>query len=208
MANAGILSSSLGYNGNTPPITSNSGWRWADALDQSQIHNATAGYTFIIDGPNPGSVSGLYPNGFIDIRQIFNNTISSAMFGSHTPAPGDNIIIKGGKYDYIYMEMPDVTGTTLDKITITNYAGSVVSKSYYIAGAIHFKWTGKYDFAAKTGDSQYTGHASSYNNTRGRYGFVCDKEWVDKVTIHFSVGGNYNTRMANNFEIEFVELRD
>jgi len=199
----GILSG-IGYTG-APPITTNTGWRIADINDQNQIHNATIG-DMIIDSPNIGPNS-TYPNGAIDIRVSFSNLISSYNGGVDL-APGKKILIKGGIYDYIRMEMPDITGTALNPIILTNYGGQVRSKSYGFSGAIYWKWTGRYNYANKTGDSQYQGHAVSYRNTRDRYGFLCDKEWTDKTSIHVGIGGTATVRMANNFEIEYIECRD
>lgn len=206
----GAIANQLGFMqlSDNPPV-SQVGWRFANALDAAQIYNANVG-DFIIDGPNI-TTGGQYA---IYMSKAFGNT-PSQLFGQ-TVAPGKKVIIKGNWYSSFEVEFDDLVGTAENPIIVTNYFGQVKVGGYPIAGTnilgiaggSHWHLTGKYDPVAKTGDPNYRGHDGGYAYSQGKYGFECTNNWKDYTSLHFAVGGNSTTAMANFFEVSYMEIRD
>lgn len=190
-------SSKFRFGETTTPPGPNSGWRFADATDVFYIPQVNLG-DFIIDGPNIVS-GGMYA---IDMRISFGNDI--------TLGPGKKIVIWGSPqtYDYIFLESNDVIGTALNPVVITNFGGQVKTKSFHVNGFQHWKHTGKYNVANKTGHSSYRGHDQSYANSRGTYGFRISKNWENTTGLNYIISGSTNANMANNYEIEYIEIGD
>jgi hypothetical protein len=200
------LSSRVSSIYNPPPVTQ-TGWRYANAIDVKEIPNANLG-DFIIDGPNVTSLG----RAAIDMRISFNNLC--------TLGPGKKLLIKGGYYNYINIENPNINGgSDATKVVITNYFGQVrwggraesgpTENTFGIAGAKYFRLTGKYDPAAKTGSPDYRGHANgAYAYSSGTYGFWGTMNWRNMEQYILAIGGTVAAGMANFFEIDHCEFSD
>lgn len=175
-----------------PAVT---GHRLATTQDALRIKNANEG-DLLITGSNWGTA------------QIQNNEFRGF---KPTLGPGQKILVKGGTYEFIWWNMPDVIGTKENPVIITNYEGQVILKKSTDTGAPlkdrfacfgmqNFKVTGKYDPVAKTGDKRYQGHDGpwGYSFLHGRYGFVMDGNW-EEGTAAFK--GNQTF-----YEVEYTEV--
>lgn len=166
-------------------------FKYATEQDALNIHNANVG-DMLLTGPNLTSGG----ERTIDIRPSFNNTF--------TLDACKKILIKGGNYDRIRLELPGLSGTEECPIIITNYDGQVKCKSFNIVGISHFKLTGKYDYANQTGDVLYRGHVDGYAFSSGKYGIFVDNQWTNNGAFLLSVQGIEGSQ-STNWEIEFIE---
>ncbi len=182
----------------TTSTTYNQGaiFRYASSQDAANIFNANVG-DYLLTGPNltNGEAS-------IDIRPSFNNT-----FTLDSSQSCKKILIKGGVYDRISINIPGLSGTSSCPITITNYNGQVKCKQFIVTGVSYFKATGKYDAAAKTGDSNFLGHAGGYAFSADTYGILIDNQWLDVEDFLLGIAGS-GSYQASNWEVEFMEIRN
>jgi hypothetical protein len=149
----------------------------------------------IVFGPNDGT--GIY----------LKNTNTDI----ETLAPGAKILIRGGvTYDFIGIDTT-LSGTLENPIVVTNFCGQVETKTFEIVGLSHFKLTGKYDPANKTGDINYQGHDAGYAWSQGKYGIYINNQWTNPNTTLLTVrsgiiiGTGGVVKRADNYEIEYVE---
>lgn len=193
------------------PVVTRTGWRYADATDAAEIWNANIG-DYIIDGPN---VIIQRPGG--EFRAIDMNPV----FGNHNvPVSWPNkVIIKGGDYGYIKLETQYWNGNSdSQRVIITNYHGQIncggfktaigFENTFGMAGSEYFRLTGKYDPVLKTGDPNYTGHDTGYAFSAGRYGIRCSMNWTTQEQFNLAIGGTTAVGMANNFELDYIEVCD
>ena len=141
----------------------------------SNIRIATAQDKKTIPNANPGDI---IVSGFTRIYDK-KTIISVGEKFEDKIFPGTKILIKGGKYDAIWLEC-NAIGSKKNPIVITNYDGQVETKHIKIAGLSHFKLTGKYDPQGKTGDSRFKGHARGYAYSQEQYGFYINNQWHNK----------------------------
>lgn len=179
----------------TTTTTYNQGavFRHASSTDAENITNANVG-DFLLTGPNLTQSETS-----IDIRPSFNNTFSL-----------DNckkILIKGGDYDRISLNIPGLSGTEECPIIITNYDGQVKCKQFIIAGVAYFKLTGKYDATDQTGDPDYLGHADRYAFSSSKYGIWISNQWIDVEDFMLGIAGSTGFQ-ATNWEVEYLEISD
>lgn len=176
----------------TTTIPGSSPFRYATSQDVTNIHNANLN-DMLLTGAN---VTG--GQNSIDIRPSFGNTFSLQAC--------KKILIKGGNYDRIRLELPGLVGTPECPIIITNYDGQVRCKSFAVLGVSHFKITGKYDFPNQTGDPAYLGHSGpwGYAYSSGRYGIFVDNQWTSRSAFLLEVAG-ISGAQASDWEIEYVE---
>ena len=168
--------------------------RIATAQDKKAIPYAHAG-DIIVSGPTRTNDNKI----IISVGEKYEDKIF----------PGTKILIKGGKYDAIWIEC-NAIGTPKNPIVITNYDGQVETKHIKIAGMSHFKLTGKYDPKGKTGDSRYQGHAVGYAYSQGKYGFFINGQWQNNSKFLLEVTskkikGTESRQMSSNFELEYIE---
>ena len=168
--------------------------RIATAQDKKAIPNALAG-DIIVSGPTRTNDNKI----IISVGEKYEDKIF----------PGTKILIKGGKYDAIWIECNSI-GTPKNPIVITNYDGQVETKHIKIAGMSHFKLTGKYDPKGKTGDSRYRGHAVGYAYSQEKYGFFINGQWQNNSKFLLEVTskkikGTESRQMSSNFELEYIE---
>jgi hypothetical protein len=168
--------------------------RLATAQDKKAIPIANAG-DIIVSGPTRINENKI----IISVGEKFEDKIF----------PGTKILIKGGKYDEIWIECKAI-GTQNNPIVITNFDGQVETKHMKIAGMSHFKLTGKYDPKGKTGDSRYRGHTVGYAYSQQQYGFYINNQWQNdrKFLLEVTSKKTKNTEqrhMSSAFEIEFIE---
>lgn len=190
---------------------SRSGWRYADATDAAEIHNANIG-DYIIDSPNIVQPRANGTLRAIDIRKSYGNSQLITL------GPGKKLLIKGDWYNYIYLENDQIIGTDGNPVIITNYDGQVrwggklestnQEHGFSIIGPKHFRLTGKFDAAAKTGDNHFLGHDAGYMFSQGKYGFWGTMNWLNMEYFIFGIGGNTAAGMANNFETDYCEFSD
>lgn len=178
----------------TTTIAGASPFRYATTTDAANIHNANVG-DMLLTGPNltGGETS-------IDIRPNFNNTF--------TLDSCKKILIKGGTYDRIRLDLPGLTGNSTCPIIITNYDGQVRCKSFTIAGISSFKLTGRYDSVAQTGDPNYLGHANGYAYNSGTYGIYVSNDWTNIESFLLAVqasNSSANVVQATDWEVEYIE---
>jgi hypothetical protein len=175
-------------------IAQDSNIRIATAQDKKTIPNANpgdiivSGYTRIYDNKKVISVGDKFED------KIF---------------PGTKILIKGGKYDAIWLEC-NASGSKNNPIVITNYEGQVETRHIKIAGLSHFKLTGKYDPKEKTGDYRFKGHEGGYAYSQEQYGFYINNQWqsTSKFLLEVTSKKIKNTekrQMSSAFELEFIE---
>lgn len=195
------------------PPTTHTGWRYADAIDAAEIWNANIG-DYIIDGPNiiENRPSGLFTA--IDMNPLFGN--------HNVPVSWPNkVIIKGGNYAYIKLETQYWVGNSFDQpVIITNYHGQIncggflsanplaFENTFGMAGQQYFRLTGKYDPVLKTGDPAFRGHALGYAYSAGKYGIRCSMNWITQEQFNMAIGGTAAVGMANNFELDYIEVCD
>lgn len=204
------LSSRVSAILDVPPPT-RTGWRYADATDAAEIPNANIG-DYIIDGPN---IVQPRENGTlraIDIRKSYGNSQLITL------GPGKKLLIRGGWYNYIYLENDQIIGEDGNPVIITNYDGQVrwggkiestnQEHGFSIIGPKYFRLTGKYDPIAQTGDNHFLGHDAGYMFSQGKYGFWGTMNWLNMEYFIFGVGGNTAAGMANNFETDYCEFSD
>ncbi|MEN9884633.1 MAG: hypothetical protein RLZZ420_1850 [Bacteroidota bacterium] len=168
--------------------------RIATAQDKKAIPNAYAG-DIIVSGPTRTNGNKI----IISVGEKYEDKIF----------PGTKILIKGGKYDEIWIECK-ASGSKNNPIVITNFDGQVETKHMKIAGMSHFKLTGKYDPKGKTGDSRYRGHAVAYAYSQGKYGFFINGQWQNNSKFLLEVTskkikGTESQHMSSNFELEYIE---
>lgn len=163
-------------------------YRYATAADVAMIPQANIG-DYILDGWNIG--------GSIYISTAPNHNSSFAL------GPGKKILIKGGSYEQIYLDIPNVQGSSTQPVVITNYGGKVSARSMTLLGAVNIKLTGRYDASAKTGDPNFLGWETNKPYYQGQFGFDIRNGWTNAGTSSLKVGGN-----ASGYEIEYVEVGD
>jgi len=166
----------------------------ATAQDKKFIPNAHTG-DIIVSGPTRTNDNKI----IISIGEKYEDKIF----------PGTKILIKGGKYDEIWIECK-ASGSKNNPIVITNFDGQVETKHMKIAGMSHFKLTGKYDPKGKTGDPRYRGHADGYAYSQQKYGIYINNKWQKnhKFLLEVTSKKTKNTEqrlMSSAFEIEFIE---
>lgn len=182
----------------TPAIT---GHRYATEQDALRIKNANIG-DGIIDGHN-STVEGRYA--------INNNEYEGFQFEL---GPGQKLLIKGGTYEYIWFNLPNVRGTKENPVIITNYEGQVRlvydgstsspnKDRFAVFGAKNWKVTGKYDPSKKTGDPRYRGHDGpwGWSFVADTYGFLMDNSWGISSVAAFKGDQTY-------YEVEYTEVRN
>lgn len=171
--------------------------RYATKKDALEIFNASEG-DYIIDTKN--DVHGI---------RLLNGQI--------TLGAGKKILIHGGKYSRIDLDLSNCHGTQENPIIITNFNGQVewgysTSKSPYrffsISNGKFFKLTGRYNPLAMTGDYRYVGHGTGvqYAGSRGNYGFYGNPKWSEE---EFNSAPANILRIGNNsnyYEVEYVEV--
>lgn len=167
-------------------------FRYATAEDTEEIQNANEGDYLLTNGNN---ISG----NVIDIRPSKKNT-----FRLDNTTKQHKILIKGGDYDYIWLEIPGLEGTPENPIIITNYDGQVKTKKLDIWGIKYFRITGKFDPKNKTGDKNYLGHDEGYAYSSGKYGIWINKDW-DNLGYLTKFSGVGNTPISD-FEVDYVEI--
>lgn len=188
------------------------GWRYADATDAAEIPNANIG-DYIIDGPNIVQERALGTLRAIDIRKSYGNSQLITL------GPGKKLLIRGGWYNYIYIENDQMIGADGNPVTITNYDGQVrwggrpestnQEHGLSIVGPRYFRFTGKYDAAAQTGDPAFRGHDAGYAFSQGKYGFWGTMNWLNMEYFIMGIGGNTAVAsMSNFFEVDYIELSD
>lgn len=121
--------------------------------------------------------------------------------------PGKKILIKGDVYDWIAIANTS-SGTAKDPIVITNYGGQVETHQLVIRGMRHFKLTGRYDPANKTGNINFPGHANGYAYTQGKYGFFINSKWQSTDAFLLEISGLTTGGVSNStsdYEVEFIE---
>jgi hypothetical protein len=175
------------------------------SAQSSNIRIATAQDKKAIPIANAGDIIVSGPTRINDNKVI----ISVSEKFEHKIFPGTKILIKGGKYDAIWIEC-NAIGSPKNPIVITNYDGQVETKHIKIAGMSHFKLTGKYDPKGKTGDSRYRGHAVGYAYSQEKYGFFINGQWQNNSKFLLEVTSKKiketeNRQMSSAFEIEFIE---
>ncbi len=169
-----------------------SSFRYATAQDAKSIHNANEG-DYLLTGANIPQDNG------VDVRPNHKN-----LFTLDNSTQQKKILIKGGEYDYVHIEVPGLSGTPENPIIITNYDGQVKTKRLTILGIKHFRITGKYDAKQQTGDAKYPGHDGGYAYSSGRYGIMVDRSWEDlKVLVNFSGSGD---TQISDFEVDYIEI--
>ena len=174
-----------------PSLTVNApqgNFRIATAADAAAIPQANVG-DFIVDGKNTSD--GIYI------------TTASNFANSPTLGPGKKILIKGGNYTFVHLDIPNVVGSAAEPIIITNYHGQVSTRRMSILGAKHWVLTGRYNPARKTGDSKYLGWESTAGHYQGQFGFDIRNGWQNTTASGLGVGGN-----ATDYEIEYIEVGD
>lgn len=170
----------------TPPTGS---FRFVEQTDIDVYPQMNFG-DYIIDGPNTGVGIYDYP------PQL---------------GPCAKIFIKGGTYEYIFIDLINTEGSPNCPIVITNYDGQVVSGTAQVYGA-NIRFTGKYDILGKTGDSGYTGWDNLGTTTclTGKFGFKIGAGYNDTVStaLQFNQSkGQVGIRTSvSNIEVDNVEV--
>lgn len=173
----------------TTTFSAVSGHRYATAQDAINIANANEG-DYLITGPN---LSG----GTVYITPSFNNT-----FTLDNTSSCKKVLIKGGIYNEIRIENPNVNGNSTCPIIITNYDGQVICKSLTVAGMSNIRITGKYDPVNGTGDTNFRGHDSAH--AYSQYGIKVSNDWGGNVaSFLITIEGFGNS--VTDYELDYVE---
>ncbi|MGJ8678378.1 MAG: hypothetical protein ACSHX0_12745 [Akkermansiaceae bacterium] len=169
---------------------------------------------FDTNGPASAAVAAAYP----EINQgdfvIWNATNSagpeiSYNDGSFNLSYPNKILIKGGKYSQIILDLSGVNGLDADRrVPITNFRGQVYANQIGITDGNYWRLTGKYDPALGLGDEDFPGctgpnETANFAYSTGSYGIWASNEWVNESSSMIYVSGT-----ANGCEIDHIEISD
>lgn len=170
---------------------------------------------FDTNGPATAAVAAAYPEINEGDFVIWNATNSSGpqiYYNNNTSfniSYPNKILIKGGKYSQIVLNLKGVNGTdAARRVPISNFQGQVYANEIGLSNGNYWRLTGQYDPALGLGDPDFPGCDGPESDTQfdfsnGRYGIWARNEWVNEYDSMVYVSGT-----ANGWEIDHIEVSD
>lgn len=144
---------------------------------------------------------------------IFNRTGRSDLRLAQIDLPavsaGAKILIKGGIYEAIRLELGNIAGEGPDqRIPITNFLGQIEARTFDVIGGRFWRLTGEYDPVLGLGDPLFPGCESvesevDFGYSHGRYGIYIRNQWINESSIQLYIRG-----FATGFELDHIEIAD